>query len=201
MINMEQGTIKSRINEIINEIEEANNHTNEHEKLIRLEFFSKINNKIEVADMKIETFRDSLLFLQTGILHLFILEPEQLLKQLNKLQEKDNLAIDPLISNYQQLMKDLKLKAFIKEKKVHVMISIDTVTKENFDLYEVLIFSYIKENNVITVENLPRYLIVSKDHEHYGTSNDSHCKVFVNKNICRPIPVKFIYSKARMTEH
>ncbi|CAD7085359.1 unnamed protein product [Hermetia illucens] len=37
IINMEQDTIKSRINEIINEIEEANNHANEHEKLIRLE--------------------------------------------------------------------------------------------------------------------------------------------------------------------
>ncbi|CAD7083617.1 unnamed protein product [Hermetia illucens] len=36
MINMEQDTIKSRINEIINEIEEANNHANDHEKLIIL---------------------------------------------------------------------------------------------------------------------------------------------------------------------
>ncbi|CAD7082648.1 unnamed protein product [Hermetia illucens] len=177
MINIEQDTIKSRINEIINEIEEASNHTNEHEQLIKMElhyeeFFSKINHKVEVTDMKIETFRDSLLFLQTGILDPFILKPEQLLEQLNKLQEKDNLTIHPLISNYQQLMIDLKLKAFIKENKVYVVISIDTVTEENFDLYEVLIFPYIKENNGITVENLPRYLIVSKDHEHYATSND-----------------------------
>ncbi|CAD7091721.1 unnamed protein product [Hermetia illucens] len=172
MINMEQNTIKSRINEIINEIEKANNHANEHKKLIRLELyyeelFSTINHKIE---------------------------PEQLLEQLNKLQEKDNLAIDPLISNHQQLMKDLKLKAFIKEKKIYVLISIDTVTKENFDLYEVLIFPYIKENNVITVENLPRHLIVSKDHEHYATSNDIDCKIFVN------ITVKSIYSKTCITE-
>ncbi|CAD7081731.1 unnamed protein product [Hermetia illucens] len=121
MINMEQDTIKSWINEIINEIEEANNHANEHEKLIRLELyyeklFSKINHKIEVTDTKVETFRDSIIFTNGNSTSVYF-RTEATSGTTDQLQGKYNLAIDPLISNYQQLMKNLKLKAFIKKSK------------------------------------------------------------------------------------
>lgn len=47
LLNAEQNAIKGKMNEIINEIEELNNYTNEHEKLLQLEsYYDKLYSKM-----------------------------------------------------------------------------------------------------------------------------------------------------------
>ncbi|CAD7087806.1 unnamed protein product [Hermetia illucens] len=158
-IDAEQQNIKVKINKIINEIDKVYNLTNEQEKRLKIEVYyeelhSEISLKIEMINLRIEILRDSILFLQSGTLHPFVLEPEQLISELNKLKEKKNLAVIPLIDNYKDIAKDLKLNAYIKEKKIFVTIKIDTVIPQEFIMYETLIFPYVKENQIVTLQNV-----------------------------------------------
>ncbi|CAD7087765.1 unnamed protein product [Hermetia illucens] len=184
-IDSEQRSIKGKINEIISEIEKLGNITNEHEKRLSLEvyyeeLYLKISYKIGIIDLKSEILRESLLFLQSGILHPFILEPEQLITEPNKLKEKHELAITPLISNYKDITKDLNLNAYTLEKKIFIIIELDTI-----QMYETLIFPYVKENKIVTLQNLNKYLIVSNDKDFFANIND-----IANKAICKPIPLR-----------
>lgn len=112
------------------------------------------------------------------------------MEQLNKLETDHLLAIEPLIDNY-QLMKDFNLKVFIKEKKIYVLISLDN----DLGLYEILVFPHIRDTNVITLENLPNYLLVSKNHGFYKTLDRLACKTVQNRNICKPLPLIELYLK------
>lgn len=194
-IDAEQQNIKVKINKIINEIDKVYNLTNEQEKRLKIEVYyeelhSEISLKIEMINLRIEILRDSILFLQSGTLHPFVLEPEQLISELNKLKEKKNLAVIPLIDNYKDIAKDLKLNAYIKEKKIFVTIKIDTVIPQEFIMYETLIFPYVKENQIVTLQNLNKYLIISKDKEFYTNVNDIECISINNRRICKPLPLK-----------
>ncbi|XP_037909192.1 uncharacterized protein LOC119650438 [Hermetia illucens] len=201
IISTEQNSIRLKINEIIEEIKLFSNVSNEHEQQLSLQvyyedIYSKLYHKIEVLDLQIEILRDSLLFIQAGILHPFILEPEQLVEELNNIKEKDDLAISPLIGNYKFITKDLQLSAYLKQKKIFVVISMDKVTRQHFELYETVVFPYIRTNVVITIDNLKKYLIISKDREFYITIDELDCKEIGEVKICKPLPLKSIYIKS-----
>lgn len=95
------------------------------------EINSQINHKIGITNIQIEILRESPLLYQSGMPHSFVIEPEQL----DNLRGKHDLAIDSIINNYQELVKDLTLHAFMQDNKIYVSINIDKITKLDFETY------------------------------------------------------------------
>lgn len=186
-----QNVTGNKINEIISSINLMNKEGKQIQETNSIhsyfnEIINKINFKIMQLEIEIEQILDSLLFIQNGVIHPRVIEPLQLLDELNQLHLDNSLLFEPTIENYANIIKEIEIKAYVKNQEIIVLLQIPIVTKEEFDLFEIIAIPKIVTNGLVLIDVPDKFLTIKRDKELYNLKNNlEDCKEINGNYICK----------------
>lgn len=160
------------------------NYINQHIVLL-VEMTDEIQNTVS-------KYIDSITLISKGIISYNLLNPQDLYTELRRINAKFNLPLDLDLNNDYAYYKILRIKSFIKNNLLVVVIHIPLVNQLNYDLYQVhpLFTPHKNDSRLFSyVEPSKPYLLVSLTRTVYTTLNNlDECNEYLpNEWLCKEI--------------
>lgn len=134
---------------------------------------------------QIEKLKNAILFLKTGVIDPYLVDPEELFGAMTK----DNLGYSVSLDDVQVILGYSKPIAVLdsKEKVIHIIFRIPIVSEDKFTLYENLLIPKVVSGVVVILEDISKYMAISSESARYFTLESLSClkltRLFICKNL------------------
>lgn len=146
-----------------------------NKKEVTLEHLEEIELKIIASCIELEgeldKIIDAILFLKINQIHPMIIAPEKFISILQSSKYENNLIYVPRIDTYNQIVKNINVKCYEKNKNLIVIISIPFVKNETYDTFRVIPIPILDDKKQIIFEKESEYFTISENKEYFSDLN------------------------------
>lgn len=137
------------------------------------------------VQFQIEKLKNAILFLKTGVIDPYLVDPEELFGVMTK----ENLGYSVSLEDVQVILSYSKPVAVLVsgQKVIHIVFRIPIVSEDNFNLYENLLIPKVVNDVVIILEDISKYLAISSESSKYFTLESLNCLKLSNLFICKNV--------------